>query len=120
MKRTIVTLLAGIAIGAAVVAAPALGSHHAALAVETAAGRSGFIDVPRGQEARFLGTSTFCVNPKGQIPGGQVACSVNYRAPRSLSDLVPVKFDVGLTLRCVDLGKWSRLGPRLLKSARFC
>jgi hypothetical protein len=29
MRRSLVTLLAGIAIGAAVVAAPALGSHHA-------------------------------------------------------------------------------------------
>ena len=100
-------------------------SAAAALAVATATGqggneRGGFIDISRGQEARFLGTTTVCVNPKGQIPGGQVACTVNYRAPRSLSDLVAMKFDVGLTLRCVDLGKWSRLGPRLLKSARFC
>src|SRR5262245_27730203 len=30
MKRTILTLVAGIAVGAAVVAAPALGSHHGA------------------------------------------------------------------------------------------
>jgi hypothetical protein len=97
----------------------------AAFAIATATGqggneRGGFIDIPRGQEARFLGTTTTCVNPKGQIPGGQVACTVNYRAPRSPSDLVPVKFDVGLTLRCVELGKWSRVGPRMLKSGHFC
>ena len=96
----------------------------AALAVATTTGqggnqRGGFIDVPRGGEARFLGTSTVCVNPKGQVPGGQVACTVYYRERRSLSDLVPMKFDVGLTLRCVDLGKWSR-SSRLLKSTRFC
>jgi hypothetical protein len=48
-----------------------------------------------------------------------VACDVYYRERRSLSDLVPMKFDLGLTFRCVDLGKWSR-SYRLLKSARFC
>ena len=58
----------------------------AAFAIATATGQGGnergrFIDIPRGQEARFLGTTTTCVNPKGQIPGGQVACTVNYRAP---------------------------------------
>lgn len=97
----------------------------AAFAVATASGqggsnRGGFIDVPRGQTARFLGTTSTCVNPKGQIPGGQVACTVHYRAPRNIRELVPTKFDAGLTLRCIELAKWSRVGPRMLKSGRFC
>lgn len=94
-----------------------------AIAAATGYGRTssgGFTDVPRGKAARFLGTTTICVNPKGQIPGGQVACKINYRAPRTITQLVPTKFDVGLTLRCVDLSKWSRKPSRMLRSGRFC
>jgi len=103
----------------------AVGTAAIAFAVSTATGQGGsqrlrFIDIPRGGTARFLGTTSTCVNPKGQIRGGQVACTVYYRAPRSISQLVPTKYNVGLTLRCIDLGKWSRIGPRMLKSGRFC
>jgi hypothetical protein len=96
----------------------------AAFAVATATGQSGsrrggFIDVPPGRTARFLRTTTTCVNPKTQIPGGQVGCNVNYRAPRSARQLVPTKFELSLTLRCVEYEKWSR-GSRILKSGRFC
>lgn len=112
MRRTALTLLVGGVLGAAAVAAPALSSSS----------RGGFIDVPRGQTARFVGTTTKCVNPWGQVPGGQVDCTVNYRAPRTMLQPVPTKYDVGLTLRCVLLTKWSRpgLGSKVLKGGQFC
>jgi hypothetical protein len=96
----------------------------AAFAVAAATGlstsqRGGFIDVPRGHTARFLGTTSTCENPKGQIPGGQVICAVDYSAPGNAKQVPPAKFNVGLALHCVDLGKWSR-DVKFLKSARFC
>lgn len=81
--------------------------------------RGGFIDIPRGQTARFLGTTSTCVNPKGQIAGGQVACAVLYSPLRNIAQLVPGKYRVTLTLRCIDLGKSTRTGAPL-KSSRFC
>ena len=81
--------------------------------------RGGFIDIPRGETARVLGTTRTCVNPKGQIPGGQVACAVLYSAPRNMAQLVPGKFRITLALRCIDLEKSTRTGAPL-KSSRFC
>jgi hypothetical protein len=81
-----------------------------AFAVATATGqgggtRGGFIDIPHGGIARFADTNITCVNPKA---GGGVACDVDYVRWRNILHPVPMKFDVGLRLRCIDLGKWSR------------
>jgi hypothetical protein len=101
----------------------------AAFAIATTTGRSGgsreqtgFMDIQRGQVARFVGTTTTCVNPKGQIPGGQVACDVGYVRWRNILHPVRNKYEVGLTLRsCVEVGKWSRIGtPKLLKDVKVC
>lgn len=96
----------------------------AAFAVATATGQSGsrqsgFIDIPPGARARFLHTTTTCVNPRQQIRGGQVGCNVDYRMPRSVHDSPPPKFELSLTLRCVEYEKWSRTGA-ILKSGRLC
>jgi hypothetical protein len=112
MKRTLERILIAAAAAAT------------AFAISTAVGqgtssRGGFIDIPRGQTARFLGTTSTCVNPKGQIPDGQVACAVLYTAPRNMAQLVPGKYRVTLTLHCIDLGKSSR-GGAPVKSNRFC
>jgi hypothetical protein len=95
-----------------------------ALAISTGVGqgtssRGGYVDIPRGQAARFLGTTATCVNPKGQIPGGQVACAVLYSAPTNIAQLIPGKYRVTLALRCIDLGKSTRTGASV-KSSRFC
>ena len=84
--------------------------------------QAGFIDIQRGQIARFARTTTTCVNPKGQISGGQVACNVSYVRWRSIAHPVRDKYDVGLTLRsCIEVSKWSRFGtPKVLKSATVC
>jgi hypothetical protein len=83
--------------------------------------RGGFIDIPRGEFARFAGTTVTCVSPKGQIPGGHVACDVDYVRWRNIFHPVPTTYVVGLTLlRCVDVTKWSRGGGRMLKSTRLC
>ena len=83
MKRTLERILIAAAAAAT------------AFAISTAVGqgtttRGGFIDIPRGQTARFLGTTSTCVNPKGQIPGGQVACAVLYTAPRNMAQLASI------------------------------
>jgi hypothetical protein len=98
----------------------------AAFAISTSTGwsggsaeQAGFIDIHRGQIPRFVGTTTTCVNPKGQIPGGQVGCDVDYVRWRNILHPVPMKFDVSRTLRCVEAGRWSRDG-RLLRSRRVC
>jgi hypothetical protein len=45
---------------------------------------------------------------------------VDYAYWRNILHPVPMKYDVGLALRCIDLEKWApRAGP-LLKSGRFC
>jgi hypothetical protein len=83
---------------------------------------SGFIDIHAGQTARFDHTTVTCTNPKGQIPGGQVACDVDFVRWRNVFHPVRMKYDVSLTLRsCVEVGKWSRLGtPKLLKDVKVC
>jgi hypothetical protein len=74
----------------------------------------------RRQEVRFLGTNVTCVAPKGQIPGGQVGCDVDYVYWRNILHPVPTKYEVSLTLRdCVSVAKWSR-AFKLLKSAKVC
>lgn len=101
----------------------AFGAAAVAFAVATATGQGGSqrlnFNIPSGGAALFLGTTTTCVNPKGQIPGGQVACTVHYTPPRTVNQIVPPKYDVALTLRCVDLSKWSRRSSKM-KSGRFC
>lgn len=103
--------------------AVASGAAVLTLAVATATGQGGSqqltFNIPRGGAALFLGTTTTCVNPKGQIPGGQVRCTVHYTAPRSANQIVPRKYDIGLTLRCLGFSKWSRRSSRM-KSGRFC
>jgi hypothetical protein len=82
--------------------------------------KAGFVNVGRGQEVRFLGTNVTCVEPKGQVAGGQVGCDVDYVYWRNILHPVPVKYEVGLTLsHCIQVGKWSRTF-KLLKSATVC
>jgi hypothetical protein len=82
--------------------------------------QAGFVNVGRGQEVRFLGTNVTCVEPKGQVTGGQVGCEVSYAYWRNILHPVPVKYDVGLTLsHCIDVSRWSRTS-KLLKSATVC
>jgi hypothetical protein len=81
---------------------------------------AGFINIPRGETARFLDTHVTCTNPKGQSPGGQVGCQVTYKYWRNALHPVAAKYDVGLTLlQCIDIGKLSRTS-KLLKSGRLC
>jgi len=83
---------------------------------------SGFVEIHSGQVARFDHTTVTCTNPKGQIPGGQVACDVDYVRWLNIYHPVRMKYDVSLTLRsCVEVGKWSRTGtPKLLRTAKVC
>jgi hypothetical protein len=82
--------------------------------------KAGFVNVGRGQEVRFLGTNVTCVEPKGQVAGGQVGCEVSYAYWRNIFHPVAVKYDVSLTLsHCVRAAKWSR-SFKLLKSATVC
>jgi hypothetical protein len=82
--------------------------------------KAGFVNVRGGQEVRFLGTNATCVEPKGQISGGQVGCEVTYVYWRNILHPVPMKYDVRLTLsHCIDVEKWSR-SFKLLKSATVC
>jgi hypothetical protein len=70
MKRTLVTLLAGIAIGAAVVAAPALGSHHSA---------KRFLTMRIGDSAYIPSIDLFCSvfrnDADGHVTGPVVSCA---------------------------------------------
>jgi len=101
----------------------AAGAAALTFAVATGTGEGGSqqlnFNIPRGGAALFLGTTTTCVNPKGQITGGQVACTVHYTRPRSANQIVPPKYDIGLTLRCLDFSKWSRRSS-MMKSGHFC
>jgi hypothetical protein len=71
MRRTLVALLAGIAIGAAAVAAPALGSQHS---------KKGFIKVPVGNFVDMPGISLSCSllrqsRPLHGLSGNLLFCS---------------------------------------------
>jgi hypothetical protein len=82
--------------------------------------QGGFINAQRGQWVRFVGTNVVCVEPKGQVSGGNVGCQVTYKYWRNILRPGPVKYDVGLTLlHCIDIGKWSRTF-KLLKSKTVC
>jgi hypothetical protein len=77
MKRTIITLAAGFTLGAAVVAAPALGSHHAAKRLITV--RTGDrLSIPTlDLSCALLGS-----DPDGHLTGPLLFCS-RYSVERS-------------------------------------
>jgi hypothetical protein len=70
MKRTIITLMAGVAIGAAAVAAPALGSHHAT---------KRYLTMRVGDSLTIPGIDAFCSlwrrDPDGHLTGTLFFCT---------------------------------------------
>ena len=69
MKRTLLTLAAGVAIGAAAVAAPAIGSHHAT---------TRYITVRTGDTVDIPTLDLFCSilksDPDGHVTGPVIYC----------------------------------------------
>ncbi|MGB2952487.1 MAG: hypothetical protein WBB74_03720 [Gaiellaceae bacterium] len=77
MKRTLITLAAGVTLGAAAVAAPALGSHHAAKRVITV--RTGDrLSIP----TLDLSCAVSGTDPDGHLTGPVLFCS-RYSVGRS-------------------------------------
>jgi hypothetical protein len=78
MKRTLLTLAAGVAIGAVTVAAPALGSHHAT---------KRFITVGVGDNITIPTLDLFCSveghDPDGHVTGPVIYCDRNSVSGRS-------------------------------------
>jgi hypothetical protein len=80
MKRTVITLVVGIAIGAAIVAVPALGSHHAA---------KRYLTMRPGDYLTVPGMDLSCVDfrrdPDGHVTGNLLSCFRESEAGKSWS-----------------------------------